>query len=54
MVVKDSEVENIIRVIIEGARTGEIGGGKIFISEIADAIRIRTGERGKKLYKKNF
>ncbi|ACI19685.1 P-II family nitrogen regulator [Dictyoglomus thermophilum] len=46
MVVKDSEVENIIRVIIESARTGEIGDGKIFISEIADAIRIRTGERG--------
>lgn len=48
MVVKDSEVENIIRVITESARTGEIGDGKIFISEIADAIRIRTGERGEK------
>ncbi|MEN3012304.1 MAG: P-II family nitrogen regulator [Dictyoglomus thermophilum] len=48
MVVKDSEVENIVRVIIESARTGEIGDGKIFISEIADAIRIRTGERGER------
>ncbi|MCX7845176.1 MAG: P-II family nitrogen regulator [Dictyoglomaceae bacterium] len=48
IVAKDSEVEDIIRVITESARTGEIGDGKIFISEIKDVIRIRTGERGEK------
>lgn len=48
IVAKDSDVENIIRVIMESARTGEIGDGKIFISEVKDAIRIRTGERGEK------
>ena len=35
-----------IEIIIEIARTGRIGDGKIFISEVSDAIRIRTGERG--------
>jgi len=46
MVVKDGDVEKTIKVIKEAARTGEIGDGKIFISSIDDAIRIRTGERG--------
>lgn len=49
IVAKDSDVENIIRAIMESARTGEIGDGKIFISEVKDAIRIRTGERGEKV-----
>ena len=35
-----------IKAILESARTGEIGDGKIFISEITDAYRIRTGDRG--------
>lgn len=46
MVVADSRAEEVIRIIMETAQTGEIGDGKIFISEISDAIRIRTGERG--------
>lgn len=46
MVVADSRAEEVIRIITETAQTGEIGDGKIFISEISDAIRIRTGERG--------
>lgn len=46
MVVHDQQVEPIVAKIIEIARTGEVGDGKIFISEIIDAIRIRTGERG--------
>jgi len=37
-----------IEAILESARTGEVGDGKIFISEITDAYRIRTGERGDK------
>lgn len=45
-VVKDEDVERIAQVIIESARTGEIGDGKIFIYPITEAIRIRTGEKG--------
>ena len=32
--------------IVEAARTGEVGDGKIFVTPVAEAIRIRTGERG--------
>lgn len=46
IVVKDSEVERITKTIIESARTGEIGDGKIFIYPVENAIRIRTGESG--------
>ena len=47
LVVQDDEVKNITNTIIESAKTGKIGDGKIFIStSIEDAIRIRTGERG--------
>ena len=46
VVVKDEDLETALAAIIEGSQTGEIGDGKIFVSEVADAIRIRTGERG--------
>lgn len=46
IVLKDSDVEKTLGEIIEIARTGRIGDGKIFISDITDVIRIRTGERG--------
>jgi nitrogen regulatory protein P-II 1 len=46
IIVKDQDVERISKVIIDSARTGEIGDGKIFISNIENAIRIRTGEKG--------
>lgn len=46
LVVADSRAEDVIDIIMKTAQTGEIGDGKIFISEISDAIRIRTGERG--------
>jgi nitrogen regulatory protein P-II 1 len=39
-------VEKTIEAIIRGARTGEIGDGKIFILPIEDTVRIRSGERG--------
>jgi nitrogen regulatory protein P-II 1 len=45
-VVKDSDLERIIKVITANAKTGDIGDGKIFISDIQDVIRIRTGETG--------
>ena len=44
--VSASKVEEVLTVIQENAKTGEIGDGKIFIYGIEDAIRIRTGERG--------
>lgn len=46
LVVKDENVERAIGVIVEQARSGNIGDGKIFISDVIDIVRIRTGERG--------
>jgi len=46
IVVSDELAEKAIEIVIEGARTGQIGDGKIFISNIEETIRIRTGERG--------
>ncbi len=45
-VVADSLAEKVIEAIVGAARLGEIGDGKIFVTNIEDAIRIRTGERG--------
>ena len=46
IVADDAEVERIVSAIVAAARTGEIGDGKIFLSPVSDAIRIRTGEKG--------
>jgi len=46
IVTRDENVESIVKAIGGSARTGEIGDGKIFLYPVADAIRIRTGERG--------
>jgi nitrogen regulatory protein P-II 1 len=46
IIVKDNEVERIIKTIVDSAKTGEIGDGKIFISPVENAVRIRTGEKG--------
>ena len=46
VVVKDDDLETAIEAIITAAQSGEIGDGKIFVSDVEDAIRIRTGERG--------
>jgi nitrogen regulatory protein PII len=46
LVVPQAQAEAAIAAIIRGAKTGKIGDGKIFVSEIEDAIRIRTDERG--------
>jgi nitrogen regulatory protein P-II 1 len=46
VVVDDSMVEKTVDAIVNAARTGRIGDGKIFILPVEDAIRIRTGERG--------
>ena len=46
VVVADSQQESVIGAIEGAARTGEIGDGKIFVTPVMEAIRIRTGERG--------
>ena len=46
VVVRDEDVEDALDAIITAAQTGEIGDGKIFISEVLEAVRVRTGERG--------
>src|SRR5436309_9567154 len=46
VVVTDAEAPAVIDAIREAACTGEVGDGKIFLSKIDDAVRIRTGERG--------
>jgi len=46
LVVRDEDAEKAIDIIQSEARSGEIGDGKIFISQIDDVVRIRTGERG--------
>jgi nitrogen regulatory protein PII len=46
IVVRDDMAEQVIEVITKVAHTGEVGDGKIFVSAVEDAIRIRTGESG--------
>ena len=46
VVIPDARLDDVVDVILEAARTGEIGDGKIFISDVEEVIRIRTGERG--------
>lgn len=45
--VNNEYVEKTIEAIVEGAQTGNIGDGKIFVISLEDCVRIRTGERGK-------
>ncbi len=44
LVVNEEQVEDVTKLIVEAARTGKIGDGKIFVSPIEKIIRIRTGE----------
>jgi nitrogen regulatory protein P-II 1 len=45
-VVKDELIEKVIDVIVTTAYTGNVGDGKIFISDVKDAVRVRTKDRG--------
>jgi nitrogen regulatory protein P-II 1 len=45
-VVPDEMTESVVNTIKDTAKTGRIGDGKIFVTKIQDAVRIRTGERG--------
>ena len=47
-VVPDNMSDKIVNTIVETAHTGEVGDGKIFISNVDNAVRIRTGEKGEK------
>ena len=46
IVVVEEQLEDAIEAIVAASRTGEIGDGKIFVSEVLDVVRVRTGERG--------
>ena len=46
VVLADNQVERAIEAIVKAARTGKIGDGKIFVTEVEQVIRIRTGESG--------
>ena len=44
VVVSDTDAQQVIDTILTAARTGQVGDGKIFVTDLADVIRIRTGE----------
>ena len=46
IVLPDAQIQAAVDAIVKSARTGKIGDGKVFVSAIEDAIRIRTDERG--------
>ena len=46
VVVADNQLDDVINAIMKTAQTGRIGDGKIFVIDLVDVIRIRTGERG--------
>jgi nitrogen regulatory protein P-II 1 len=46
LVVSDAVAEKVVATILEKAKTGKIGDGKIFISTVEEVVRIRTGEKG--------
>jgi nitrogen regulatory protein P-II 1 len=46
LVVTDARAEEVIRTLVTAARTGKIGDGKVFVYEVAEAIRIRNDDRG--------
>jgi nitrogen regulatory protein P-II 1 len=45
--IQEEKVEEVINAIVEAARTGEVGDGKIFVYPLEEAVKIRTGERGR-------
>ncbi len=45
-VVDDGDVDRVVRAMVEAARTGQIGDGKVWTVPVEDVMRIRTGERG--------
>jgi nitrogen regulatory protein P-II 1 len=46
MVLPDAQIEGAVEAIVKAGKTGKIGDGKVFVTPISEAVRIRTGERG--------
>ena len=46
LAVADEDVDRVIEAIVDAARTGQVGDGKIFVADLAHVVRIRTGETG--------
>jgi nitrogen regulatory protein PII len=46
VVVEDNRCDDVVEAIVKAANTGKIGDGKVFVSEVLEAVRIRTNERG--------
>ena len=46
IIVPDDKAATVVQVITDAARTGKIGDGKIFVTDVQEVVRIRTGERG--------
>lgn len=44
--VPTARVEEVVKAVCDAARTGKIGDGKVFVSDVSDAVRIRNGDRG--------
>ena len=49
VVIKDSDLDRVVDAVVSAARTGQIGDGKIFVSGVEEAVRIRTGESGEEV-----
>jgi nitrogen regulatory protein P-II 1 len=47
VVVAEGEVQRVLDTILRAAQTGQVGDGKIFVSELTEVVRIRTGELGR-------
>ena len=46
-VMEEQEIQGVVEAVLEVAQTGKVGDGKIFISQVEEVVRIRTGERGR-------
>ena len=46
IIVRDEQVHEVIDAVLEAAKTGKVGDGKIFVTPVEEVVRIRTGERG--------
>jgi nitrogen regulatory protein PII len=46
VVVEDDRCDTVVDAIVKSANTGKIGDGKVFVSEVLESVRIRTGEKG--------
>jgi len=49
VVIKEADLDRVVDAIVSAARTGQIGDGKIFVSGVDEAVRIRTGESGEEV-----